>query len=202
MLNFNSNDTMEKNFSEKDKAYYTTKETALMLNVKECTVRYWSEQFKEFIEVERVGRNRRFTEENIKVLDKVKRLLRDDNYSISKVAEHLAKEKLVGLVDSNEEILNEVAIDEIFANEPLRDLIAIKEDIILEIRKVIEQLEQQKEEIAFIKNDLNKCLPITVDDNSLISITDINDLNVNRAERRKRSESRKKKGFFKKIFSK
>lgn len=83
--------------------YHTTKQVAGMLDENESTIRYWCDEFKEFLEIKRSGRNRMFTDKNISEIQFIKRLLRESNFTVRQVKEYLKAIEEAELKPANNE---------------------------------------------------------------------------------------------------
>lgn len=65
---------------------------AKITGVEVHTLRYWEAEFSDFLRPDRsIGGQRRYTAEDLQVVFKIKRLLRDEMFSMAGVRRHLAK---------------------------------------------------------------------------------------------------------------
>lgn len=94
-VNFTDIDEELERYSEY--VHFKTGDVAKLLNEKDSTIRYWCEEFKDILNIEREGNNRKFTEENIKILRNIQYILREKNWKINQVKEYY-KNKDVSIV--------------------------------------------------------------------------------------------------------
>lgn len=73
---------------EIERLYWSTPEVAAKLKERATTLRYW---LKVFGDVEKGGRNRRFTREDIERLEKIKHLIRVEKYTLAGVKMKIKK---------------------------------------------------------------------------------------------------------------
>jgi DNA-binding transcriptional MerR regulator len=116
--------------------YFKTAEVAEQLStpeypVSDSTVRFWCTQFKEFLPIETVGRNRMFKDGDIEKLRYIKKLLYSDGLSIQQVKEFLQEVPI-------EEIENKA----LKQNEPL-PMQALASALTLEIGVALEEFKEQ-----------------------------------------------------------
>lgn len=86
----NENDVIEIRGEPK---YYSTGQVAKMLEEADSTIRYWSDEFEDFLKIRKTGasgRVRRFTMTDIKKIEYIRNLLKDENLSIQQVKEYLS----------------------------------------------------------------------------------------------------------------
>lgn len=96
--------------------YYSCPEAADILDLPESTIRYWCTKYKEFLDVKTVGRNRQFTDENLKVLKKIKKLRISKNYTGEQTYEYLEKlynSDSLEIIDKIPKNKNEIIIENI-----------------------------------------------------------------------------------------
>lgn len=75
-----------------------------LLGVADHTIRYWEKEFYNHLSPTRTkGRQRRYNEEDIKILKKIKDLLKVDGYSIKGAKRILDGEKILSTVDIDKE---------------------------------------------------------------------------------------------------
>ena len=73
---------------------YSISSAAAVTGVNEHTLRYWEREFPEFLTPERTrGGQRRYTPENVAQLFEIKRLLRDELFSIAGARRFLENKK-------------------------------------------------------------------------------------------------------------
>lgn len=78
------------------KYYYTIGEVSNLLEVKQHVLRYWEKEFKQVQPRKKFGRNRRYTQEDIETLKKIKYMLYTQRFTIEgckKKLQELAKTK-------------------------------------------------------------------------------------------------------------
>lgn len=67
-------------------------DVAEMLEIPPHTIRYWEKEFNEFLRPQRnQGKQRKYTEYDINLLKRIKRMLRDEKYSIAGAKQKLAQ---------------------------------------------------------------------------------------------------------------
>jgi len=195
--------------------YFYTSQVASRLNETDSTVRFWCSKFKDILNIEMTGSHRRFKEEDIEKLKFIKKLLREDNFSIQQVQEYIS-------VKDTSIVERQVEKQEPLAMQVLARAIAIEvggdlEDFKLMVKnQLIDELRNNKEEIKEyiavsvseeIENKLDSKLSDlkTYFDTKELEAksrdTEMLDLMKNNMEKRK-EESQKDKGFFKKVFGK
>ncbi len=73
--------------------WLTIDEIAKLIGVPKYTLRYWESQFSDFLNPERTnGGHRRFTEDDMKRIKKIKELLKNKGYSIKGAQKRLKTE--------------------------------------------------------------------------------------------------------------
>jgi len=93
--------------------YYTTGQVAEMLGESDSTIRFWCNEFDEFLKIEKTGpsgKRRQFTSTDIKKLEYIKYLLKEENLSIKQVKEFLSSpeaEKMQPITKEKQKILIE-----------------------------------------------------------------------------------------------
>lgn len=100
------NDFIDVNYTEDKQIngapkYYSTKDVAEKLSESDSTIRYWCNQFENKLNIERSGRDRKFTEHNIEQLRYIQKLLRYEGFTIRQVNEIL-EEKIKDLIPNEE----------------------------------------------------------------------------------------------------
>jgi DNA-binding transcriptional MerR regulator len=87
------------------KMFYVIKEISDLLNESESTLRFWEGEFKELRPRRSSGGKRLYSEEDIKLLKKIKYLLRERKFSIEGAKEHLrGKTEELDLIGRLEEV--------------------------------------------------------------------------------------------------
>jgi DNA-binding transcriptional MerR regulator len=87
------------------KMFYVIKEISDLLNENESTLRFWEGEFKELRPRRSSGGKRLYSEDDIKLLKKIKYLLRERKLSIEGAKEHLrGKTEELDLLERLEEV--------------------------------------------------------------------------------------------------
>jgi len=74
----------------KKEKLYSIGEVKYFLNIPSHTLRYWEREFNEFLKPERtVGKQRRYGEEDLKMLKMIFKLLKHEKYSIAGAKQRL-----------------------------------------------------------------------------------------------------------------
>jgi DNA-binding transcriptional MerR regulator len=104
------------------KENHTTSEAAKILNVAPSTLRYWESELGNFIKIPRNDNDyRQYSQEHIKLLERIKDFLYNQNYSIKQVREILNLEEnkqdiaatLIGETDNRVSSLVSILIDKL-----------------------------------------------------------------------------------------
>ena len=143
--------------------YYMTSQVATILNETDSTIRFWCSKFKDILKIEMTGSHRRFKEEDIKKLKYIKKLLREENFSIQQVQEYgCQKDKSI--------IKKKIQNQDPLAIQSLATSIAIEvggqlEDFKLMIRdQLIEEMKNnQKEMKEYLAVSINEKLDEKLD---------------------------------------
>jgi DNA-binding transcriptional MerR regulator len=87
------------------KMFYVIKEISDLLDESESTLRFWEGEFKELRPRRSSGGKRLYSENDIKLLKKIKYLLRERKFSIEGAKEHLrGKSEELDLIGKLEEV--------------------------------------------------------------------------------------------------
>jgi DNA-binding transcriptional MerR regulator len=87
------------------KMFYTIKEISKLLDENESTLRFWEGEFKELRPRRSSGGKRLYSEDDIKLLKKIKYLLRERKVSIEGAKEHMSgKTEELDLIGKLEEV--------------------------------------------------------------------------------------------------
>lgn len=124
--------------------YYGTGQVADMLGEPDSTIRYWTDEFDEFLQIERTGPSstrRRFIESDIKKLEYIRHLLKDENLSIKQVKEFLSTEdakNLAPIRNEKEQIMIEalVSVVSMQIDERLNQKFKELEDTLLKVSEI------------------------------------------------------------------
>lgn len=226
-----NNDTIDTDFNEVKedniingrKLYYSTSQVSQMISETDSTIRFWCSKFKDIIKIEMSGSHRKFSEDNIEKLKYIKRLLREDHFSINQVIEFAGKDIPSNEIKiQNQEPMAMKALASAIMIEVGAELedykLMIKEDLIQEIKQgFIDQKKLQEND----KVELRDFIAVAIQDNfdnkltELKGIIDTKEMEATKRDTemldfmKKNMEDRKlinteseKKGFFKKIFGK
>lgn len=111
--------------------YYSTGQVANMLNENESTIRFWCNEFEQFLKIERSGRNRQFTATDIKKLKYIQYLLREENFTIKQVKEFLSSKEaeLMKPISKEREKLIIQALSQIIIPEIVRNFQVLEQRI-------------------------------------------------------------------------
>ncbi len=101
----------------KKKYYYTIGEVCNFLNLKPYVLRYWEKEFPQLRPRKKQGRNRKYTKEDIQLLEKIKYMLYVEKFTIKGAIENLKKQdktpKLNLKVESDRDIKKKKIIKEL-----------------------------------------------------------------------------------------
>ena len=76
-------------------SWFTIDEVSRLVGIPKYTLRYWEQQFSEFLTPNRTnGGHRRFTEKDMKRIKQIKELLKDKGYSIRGAKKRLKTEDI------------------------------------------------------------------------------------------------------------
>ncbi|MCF7792885.1 MAG: MerR family transcriptional regulator [Candidatus Cloacimonetes bacterium] len=112
------------------KFYYTIGEVCNLLDLKAHVLRYWEKEFPQVKPRKRLGRNRRYTPEDIELLKKIKHMLYEQRLTIEG-----ARKKLKVVKKQPNQIELDFTVDK---NE-------VKKKIIRELKEVKEILERHED---------------------------------------------------------
>lgn len=93
--------------------YFTTGQVAEQIGEPDSTIRFWCDEFDEFLKIEKTGssgRRRQFTRIDIKRIEYIRYLLKEENLSIRQVKEFLSTpeaEKMLPIAKEKEQIMIE-----------------------------------------------------------------------------------------------
>ena len=180
--------------------YFTTGQVATILGVTDSTLRFWCRKFSPKLNIKKIGSHRRFTKENIKDLQYIKKLLKEDGLMISQAKEVFNK-------DENA-IMEQVNEGEPLAIQALATAIGLEvEECLNEFKQ--ELIEQQQEELKNIKSEISKT--IQEENKKIFNAIDEKELeaknrDIEMIDKLKYSmeeikKSNQKKGFFARLFN-
>ena len=110
-----------------NKKYLTIGEVSNITNVPTHTLRYWESEFKLLRPMRRESGQRRYTNNDIHTIEKIKTLLYEKKYSISGAKRQLVKEKKQGATDQLEMNLSVSSNAVRILKKAKEDLLNIKE---------------------------------------------------------------------------
>ena len=192
--------------------YFLTSQVGLRINESDSTIRFWCTKFKDILKIEMTGSHRRFKEEDIEKLKFIKKLLREDNFSIQQVQEYTSLKDI-------STIENKIQKQEPLAMQVLARSIAIEigadlEDFKIMIRdQLIDEMKNNQQEMkTYLATEIDNKLDSKLSDlKSYIDtkeqeakIRDIEMIDTLKENMNKRKEetTKDKKGIFGKIFGK
>jgi len=84
-------------------------EVAQLLEMPTHTIRYWEKEFGEFLRPERsLGKQRKYSEYDLNLLKRIKRMLRDEKYSIAGAKQKLQSVLIEDKPSGEQEILQKL----------------------------------------------------------------------------------------------
>lgn len=107
------------------KKYLTIGEVSNITEVPPHTLRYWEDEFNLLRPLKRESGQRRYTSADLKTVEKIKKLLYEEKYSIAGAKKHLLKEKSQSA--QTEMPFFKSTIDSVVLKEIKKDLLDIKE---------------------------------------------------------------------------
>lgn len=117
------------------KLYYSISEVSKLTEVEQYILRYWESEFEQLKPSKNRAGNRIYTNEDIKLILKIKKLLRDEKYTFEG-----AKKILIDENDKAEPVLvkEEPEIEEVFDEKDLlkRDLMEIR-NFLIDLKRFI-----------------------------------------------------------------
>lgn len=118
------------------KLYYSISEVSKLTEVEQYILRYWESEFEQLKPSKNRAGNRIYTNEDIKLILKIKKLLRDEKYTFEG-----AKKILIDENDKTEPTLTkeEPEIEEVFDEKDLlkRDLMEFR-NFLIDLKRFIE----------------------------------------------------------------
>lgn len=140
------------------KTYYSTSQVEELTGIPGDTIRYWSDQFHNFLQIKRVGTHRRFTKEDIERLKYIEKLLKEKGMTHKQAIEFLNDPKnyeadlyldIVPEPENSRELFLEELTSDIttkIVKHLAYELVSMK-DIIEHQTTTIEKLESMVEEL-------------------------------------------------------
>lgn len=144
--------------------YYSIGQVANRVNVPKSTIDYWTIAFNELLKVDKSNVQRRYTEENIQFLIHVKKLLKEENYSIAQALKEMSKENQ-SQVNNNVIQNNETQANTIESVPHIKEQTINPNDILEKFTSIVsneitKQLQvYKKESIAELKKEISKAIP-------------------------------------------
>jgi len=139
--------------------YYSIGQVADRVNVPKSTIDYWTIAFNELLKVDKSNVQRRYTEKNIQFLIRVKKLLKEENYSIEQAKKLLAKEKIHYDNNNKDNENNDLNINAEHEKITIEDFLKILDDKLNSLKQSqqdsITQLEQNLQ-LEYTKNIIPK----------------------------------------------
>lgn len=116
------------------KLYYSISEVSKMLGLEQYVLRYWETEFEQLRPQKNRAGNRIYTEKDIEIVKMIKRLTREDRYTIEG-----ARQVMNAMMQENGGVLKEEHLDaklsQVAAEEqPLADTLRSLRDTLAEIR--------------------------------------------------------------------
>ena len=81
------------------KAYRTIGEISELVKIQPHILRFWEKSFTQIKPLKRKGGRRLYSEEDIKIIRTIKKLINDEGYTVKGVKKYLTKNKLVKIKD-------------------------------------------------------------------------------------------------------
>lgn len=201
--------------------YYKTNDVADLLEENPSTIRFWTECFKDFLNIELSGRNRKFKEVDIEKLRYIKKLLREDNLTINQVKQYCSEEDM-SIIESKMKQSEPIMIQSI-ASAITLEVGAYMEDFKESLRQQILQeikdgLIQQQNSLQSFQNDLKEYIAVTIAEEVKSNVESIKghidtielrarerdlemmDVLKKGMEEQRRLNEQKKKGFWSRLF--
>ena len=88
-------------------AYKTIGEVSKMFNVKPHVIRFWEENFIQLKPLKRKGGRRLYSENEIRLIRRIKELLYEEKYSVKGVKKYLSDKKITKVKDEGSLRINE-----------------------------------------------------------------------------------------------
>lgn len=203
--------------------YYKTNDVAELLEENPSTIRFWAECFKDFLNIELSGRNRKFKEVDIEKLRYIKKLLREDNLTINQVKQYCSEEDM-SIIESKMKQSEPIMIQSIasaITMEVATYMDEFKESLGKQVLQEIQDgLIQQQNSLESFQSDLKEHIAITIAEEVKSNVESIKGyidekelqarqrdidmletLKKNMEEQKKLNEQ-KSRGFFGKLFGK
>jgi DNA-binding transcriptional MerR regulator len=174
----NENNSFDNDFNDDNEEhingrplYLSTSQVGQIIGETDSTIRFWCSKFKDILDVQMVGSHRKFSEENIEKLKYVKKLLRDEGYSINQVIEYASKDvKKAETQVQKKEPLGMQALATALSIQIASDLeeykMQIRNELIQEIRSefrdINESIKEQKQLQEIQQTELKEHIAVTM----------------------------------------
>lgn len=204
--------------------FYTTGQVAEIMGENDSTIRYWCDEFQEFLKIRKTGRNRMFTKLDIEKLKYIRELLRVQNLSIRQVKEYLSTPEAAALqpIKMEKEKVFMTALAQVLSTELDQRFSLLEDRIISYIEHKLDTMIQQQSNIETVISNSHKELVEEVKkeiqnefqnigNQSQKILTDMEKQILEREERlnkyiaekfRQLEPQQEKKGFFQRLFGK
>ncbi len=117
------------------KLYHSITEAAKIIGEEQHVLRYWEREFSQLRPQKNRAGNRVYTRRDLAVLRVIKRLLRDERYTVAGAKEYLKQQ---GLPEDVENIIEEaVPVETVAAERPAK---VLGQDVVLELRAIASDL--------------------------------------------------------------
>ena len=151
-------------YQRKKQKFFSLSEVAQIVNEKTSVIDFWSRAFEKILNVPRPKVQRKYTQNNINQLIKIKSLIRDQNYSIAQALEEMSKENQ-SQVNNNVIQNNETQANTIESVPHIKEQTINSNDILEKFTSIVsneitKQLQvYKKESIAELKKEISKAIP-------------------------------------------
>ena len=88
-------------------AYKTIGEVSKQVKIETHILRSWGENFTQIKPLKRKGGRRLYSESDISIIRKIKKMIYQEGYTIKGVKKHLAKKKIVDIIKEGQIIISE-----------------------------------------------------------------------------------------------
>lgn len=201
--------------------YFNAVQVSKMLGESDSTIRYWAKEFGDILNIKMINGIKKYTKTDIDNLKYIRKLLKEDNFTISQAYEYCCKKGFnseTGLIDAN----NHLAVKSLITAMTMEmdDKIKSMQTNVIESNKefMLKMMEFQKT----INEEIQKSIAITVDEvvsdkldsfkeefvqriQQELAITKEDSKNITKMremleQRKLESETEKKVGFFSRLF--
>jgi DNA-binding transcriptional MerR regulator len=113
---------MKKNFSMK-KLYYSISEVSKITDLEQYVLRYWETEFEQLKPAKNLSGNRIYTNKDIKLILHIKKLLREEKYTIEGAKKFLRSYSIKEEEQQNES--DELAIGKVKGSRPVKNELSL-----------------------------------------------------------------------------